>query len=404
MPVEYRPIEPDEYEDFLDVDRIGFGMPPRKEEVPDTWARGELERAFGAFDGGRIVGVGRNYSFELTLQGGMLLPAGAVSWIAVLPTHRRRGVLSGMMAALHRDSRERGEPVSILTASESSIYGRFGYGVTTWRLGLTVERAHARFVRDDVDEGRVRYLTDDESLKVFPPVYDTARRRRAGMVTRPDFWWPSELRNLSDEFGGAFRVVHEGRDGTVDGYAMYGFSDNWRGGISAKRLTVIDLQTTTLSARSALWQFLFGVDLVHTIAAINVPADEPLAFMLADSRRVRVDYLNDGLWTCVLDEPAALRMRTYTGADRLVLDVHRPDRSLVTLELEGGPDGAECRATNAGADLALGTSQLGSVFLGGVSFHQLFQAGLVDELRPGALARADAMFAASPVPAMTSWF
>jgi predicted acetyltransferase len=404
MPVEYRPIDPDEYEDFLEVDRIGFGMAPRKEELPDTWARGELERAFGAFDGGRIVGVGRNYSFEVTVPGGMLLPAGAVSWISVLPTHRRRGVLSGMMDALQRDSRERGEPVSILTASESSIYGRFGYGVATWRLGITVERAHARFAREFTDEGRVRYLTDDESLKVFPPVYDTVRRRRTGMVSRPDFWWPSEMRLLAEDFAPSFRVVHEGRDGTVDGFALYGLGGNWDGGISVKRLTVVDLQTTTLAARAALWRFLFGVDLVHTVAAVNLPADEPLRFMLADSRRVRVDYLNDGMWLRVLDEAAALRTRTYACADRLVLDVHRPDGSLVTLEIEGGPDGAECRPTSAEADLALGTSQLGSVFLGGVAFSQLFQAGLVDELRPGALARADAMFAAQPVPAMTSWF
>jgi predicted acetyltransferase len=404
MPVEYRPIEPDEFDDFLDVDRIGFGMPPRKEDVPDTWARGELERAFGAFDEGRIVGVGRNYSFELTLPGGTLVPAGAVSWIAVLPTHRRRGVLSGMMNALHDDSRRRGEPVSMLTASESSIYGRFGYGIATWRLGITVERAHARFVHDVADDGRVRYLTDDESLKVFPPVYDTARRARAGMVSRPDFWWPSELRLLADDFAPAFRVVHEQRDGTVDGYALYGLAGDWDGGISAKRLTVVDLQTTTLSARAALWRFLFGVDLVHTVAGINLPADDPLPFMLTDSRRVRVDYLNDGLWLCLLDEQRALGLRTYACADRIVLDVHRPDRLRATLELEGGPDGAQCRPTDAGADLALGAQQLASAFLGGVSFSQLYEAGLVDELRPGAVARADAMFAAHPVPAMTSWF
>ncbi len=404
MSVAYRAIEPDEYDDFLDVDRIGFGMAPRKDDVPDTWPRGELERAFGAFDDGRIVGVGRNYSFEVTLPGGALMPAGAVSWISVLPTHRRRGVLSGMMAALHDDSRERGEPASILTASESSIYGRFGYGVATWRFGMSVERAHAQFAHELADDGRVRYLTDDESLTVFPPVYDTARRRRAGMVSRPDFWWPSEMRMLADDFAPTFRVVHEGRDGSVDGFAMYGLAGDWEGGISAKRLTVIDLQTTTPSSRAALWRFLFGVDLVHTVAAINIPVDDPLPFMLTDARRVRVDYLNDGMWVCLLDEQSSLGMRTYSCADRLVLDVHRPDGSRTTLALEGGPDGAQCRRSDALADLALGAPQLASVFLGGMSLHRLADAGLVDELRPGALARADAMFTAHPAPAMTSWF
>jgi predicted acetyltransferase len=223
-------------------------------------------------------------------------------------------------------------------------------------------------------------------------------------VSRPDFWWPSELRLLADDFAPAFRVVHEQRDGTVDGYALYGLAGKWDGGISAKRLTVVDLQTTTLSARAALWRFLFGVDLVQTVAAINLPADDPLPFMLTDPRRVRIDYLNDGLWLCLLDEQRALSLRTYACADRIALDVHRPDRSRATLEVDGGPEGAQCRPTDAAADLALGAPQLASAFLGGVSFSQLHEAGLVDELRPGALARADAMFAARPVPAMTSWF
>ncbi|MDQ1521602.1 MAG: hypothetical protein QOI55_2675, partial [Actinomycetota bacterium] len=70
----------------------------------------------------------------------------------------------------------------------------------------------------------------------------------------------------------------------------------------------------------------------------------------------------------------------------------------------GGPAGAQCRARSASPDIALGTPQLGSVYLGGVSFTELHEAGLVDELRPGAIARADAMFTTHPVPAMTSWF
>jgi predicted acetyltransferase len=340
----------------------------------------------------------------MTLPGGALLPAAAVSWISVLPTHRRRGVLTGTMAALHDDARAHGEPVSILTASESLIYGRFGYGVATWRMGASLDRAHARFARELDDPGRVRYLSADEALKVFPPVYEVARRQRAGGVSRPDFWWPETSAWLAEEFSPTFRVVHEQPDGTVDGFSLYGLTSEWHDGIPAKRLTVVDLITLNPNARAALWRFLVGVDLVRTVFAGTLPVDEPLRFMLRDSRRFRVDYVNDGMWVCVHDEERALAARTYTGEDRVVLDVQRVDGTRGRFEVEGGPDGAQCRSTTATADVVLGQEQLGAVYLGGVSFTELHAAGLVDEERPGGVARADRMFVTQPPPTMTSWF
>jgi predicted acetyltransferase len=404
MPVEYRAITADEFGDLLEMDRIGFGQAPRKAGMPDSWARGELERTRVALDQGAIVGAGRNYSFELTVPGGALLPAAAVSWVSVLATHRRRGILTGVIDALHTDARERGEPVAMLTASESVIYGRFGYGIAAWRLGLSLERAHARFLREATDDGCVRFVEDDESLKLFPPVYDVARRQRHGMVTRPDFWWPEVMHWLADEYSPTFRVVHEDRDGVVDGFAMYGLKGEWERGISTRKLLVVDLQSTNSQAREALWRFLIGVDLVHTISAGNVPVDEPLRLMLADPRRVRVDYVNDGLWLCVLDEAATLRARSYGRNDRIVLEVHRPDGSTGTFELDGGSTGATCNATSSSADIVLGTAQLGAAYLGGVTFTELHDAGLIDEVSPGAIARADAMFATVPAPAMTTGF
>jgi predicted acetyltransferase len=402
--VEYRTIEPDEFEEFLEVDRIGFGHAPPKPEHPDTWARGEIERTRAAFEDGRIVGVGRNYSFEVTVPGGALLPAGAVSWISVLPTHRRRGVLTGTMAALHDDARERGEAVSILTASESLIYGRFGYGIATWRMGLSFDRAYAQFVHELDDPGRVRYLSADEALKVFPPVYDAARRLRAGGVPRPDFWWPESSAWLDEEFSPTFRAVHEGPDGSVDGFALYGLSSDWNDGIPAKRLHVVDLISLNQQARTALWHFLVGVDLVRTVVASTMPVDEPLRWMLRDSRRVGVDYINDGMWVCVHDEERALASRTYSTEATVVLDVHRVDGSRGRFEIDGGPDGAQCRPTKAAADVVLGQQQLGAVYLGGISFHELLAAGLVEEATAGAIERADRMFATQPPPTMSSWF
>ncbi len=98
------------------------------------------------------------YSFEMTMPGGALLPVAAVSWVSVQPTHRRRGVLTQLIAAMHDDARARDEPAAILTASESSIYGRFGYGIAAWQLAITAERAHVAFARESADDGRMRLV------------------------------------------------------------------------------------------------------------------------------------------------------------------------------------------------------------------------------------------------------
>src|SRR2546423_4205932 len=145
MPLEIRAVGADELDRLLIADQRAFGGTVPQPEAPRTWAEAELDRTRVAFDGDEIVGVSRNYTFELTVPGGAFVPAAAVSWVGVVPTHRRRGVLTQMIAALHEDAREREEPVAMLTASESVIYGRFGYGVATWRLGASADRARVRF-------------------------------------------------------------------------------------------------------------------------------------------------------------------------------------------------------------------------------------------------------------------
>src|SRR3954468_8164997 len=187
MPLEIRAVGPDEVDALLLADERGFANPPLRPGASRSWAEGELDRTRVAFEDGTIVGVSRTYSFELTMPGGNFIPAAAVSWVSVLPTHRRRGVLTRMMAAMHDDARDREEPAAILTASESSIYGRFGYGIAAWHLAIAAERSRITFSRPDDDDGRMRLVKQDEAKVVVPAIYDRGRATRAGMVTRPVF-------------------------------------------------------------------------------------------------------------------------------------------------------------------------------------------------------------------------
>lgn len=388
---------------MLLVDQRGFGGAPPKRDEPTTWAEAELDRTRCAFDAGAMVGASRAYSFDLSLPGGNRVPAAAVSWVAVLPTHRRRGILTAMLGALHDDARERGEPVAILTASESAIYGRFGYGVATWRRGVSAERRAVRFVGDRGTTGRVRLVDRAEAAKLLPGLYERTRGG-AGAVSRPDYWWSQVFWQPAAGDKAFFVAVHEDAAGEPDGYLAYEVTGEWHRGLPDRRLVVWDLHAVDDDARAALWRYAFAVDLVGTVAAIQVALDDPLPLLVDDPRRVRTDYVVDGLWLCPLDAAALLAARSYAIDGSLVVEVRGPDGTTARLSLDGSTSGAACAATTRSADIVCGSAALGACSLGGTSWSHLARAGLVDEHTAGALRRADLMFSTQPAPAMLTNF
>jgi predicted acetyltransferase len=405
MPFEIRAIAPDELDDLLFADQLGFGNEPFRPDGSRSWALGELDRTRVAFESGRMVGVSRTYTFELTMPGGSMLPVAAVSWVSVLPTHRRRGVLTQMMGAMHDDARARNEAAAILTASESSIYGRYGYGVAAWRLAITAERARIAFRDADDDGGDIRLISREEAQTVVPPMYDRVRGTRAGMVTRPDFWWPQVFWGyVFPPKKAGFVAIHSDRSGHDDGYVVYELAGEWVGGLPDRKLSVLDMQAESPETWARLWRYVFGVDLVATVTASNVPVDDPLRHIVIDGRHVRVDYINDNLWLAPLDPVGLLAARRYTVPGRVTITVHSPEGAATTIAVESGPEGTSCVATNAAADLVCDSAVLGMCVLGGNRWSELADAGRVDVARSEALPLADAMFLTTPAPALLSNF
>lgn len=403
-----RPISPDELPAFAQVDRIAFGLPTPTELALDGWRAYELERTLGAFDGDDIVGTGRLYSFELTLPGGACLPAAGVSWIAVLATHRRRGILRALITRQLDDAVERGEPISILNASESAIYRRFGFGIATFATEIELDRRDITFTRS-APPGRVRLVDRERAAELFPPVFDRARLGQPGAVSRPAPWWEQSYFQWGEERRrGRSDVVFEAPDGSVDGFVSYHVEQRFSGGVASSALEVQDLVAVTPDAHAALWQHVVGVDLVRPITAWLCSIDAPLRWLLTEPRAVRTSRVGDWLWARLLDVPVALAARRYAMNAGLVLEViddERPDGAAAgRFELEGGPDGASCRPTIANPDLVLDVADLGAIYLGGVRPSTLARAGLIEERTSGALARADAMFAAEAVPFCNTWF
>jgi predicted acetyltransferase len=403
--LELRPIVADELPAFRRTDEYGFGFRHDDPDGQQGWAEAELDRTVAAFEGDEIVGIGRNYSLELTLPGGAVIPVAGVSWIAVRPTHRRRGILRRMMAYLVEEGARRGECASILTASEGGIYGRFGFGVATRVMAIELARSGAEFA-EPVTRGRVRMVEPEESLKIAPELFERVRRQRNGAVSRSPVWWAEQWVDKKLEKK-RFDVVYE-LDGRVEGYAVYRVDGTWINGINDKAVSVDDLVAATPDAEAALWQFLCSVDLTNTTTHSHVPIDIELPWRLQDVRQVRTKELGDWLWLRPVDVPVLLSARRYATAERLVFEVRdemRADGDAAgRFLLEGGPERAACVRTDESPEIVLDVGALGSITLGTLNASVLARARKVEEHVAGGLAKTDRMFAVERAPHNFTWF
>jgi predicted acetyltransferase len=389
---------------FARASALGFGESPTYGDEHPNWVALELERTRAGFDDDDLVATSRNYSLELTLPGGAILPAAGVSAVTVRSTHRRRGVLRSMMRELLDEAVERQEPVAMLTASEASIYERFGFGISTRSMQLELDRRDVEFARPR-PPGRLRLLDVDEASKLQPEVFERVRRAYPGAVSRPAAWWTDE--QWEPRFGVRFDVAYE-HAGVVDGYACYGIRESFDPGTgSHNRLTVRDLVAATPDATHGLWRYLCEVDLVRTITDPGGPVDVPLPWLLTSNRAARVRAVKDAVWTRLLDLPAALGARAYATDGRLtfgVRDEFRPGgRADGTFTVEMGRDGAAVHEGGA-PDLRCSVSAASAAWLGGVRWATLAAAGLVEECTDGAVRRADQHFVCDPQPFPFTWF
>ncbi len=402
-----RSITETELDAFALVPAYSFGdrMPLVAEHA--HWTAHELERTIAAFDADDVVATGRNYSLELTLPGGAIVDAGGVSWISTRPTHRRRGLLRQVMTRLLEDSRDRGEPVSILTASEGGIYGRFGYGIAARSGGIAVDSTPAA-LHNRTETGTCRLVEADDAAVIANRCFDRVRRSRVGAVSRPDPWWPDEWAP-SDwvDPRRQFTVVYEAA-GVVEGFALYAFEGEWSHGISNQIVGVRDLVASGPAAEVALWQYLLDLDLTVGIRAANVALDSLLPWLLDDQRQFRTESVRDALWLRPIDSARLLTARTYGAVGDLVVEIADPflhlDETEGRFRLRNDGDGVSCERTDREADLVMDCSMLGALALGGVAPSVLARAGRVAVGDDRTLALADAMFRAEQQPFPYTWF
>lgn len=398
-----RVLRPDDWDQWYDSLLRAFGGVPEAAEERELWnSLTETERSIGAWDGDAVVGTASAFGFRLTVPGGAPVPAAGVTMVSVAATHRRRGVLTSMMRRQLDDVRSWGWPLAVLTASEPAIYGRFGYGAGTYNVNARIDTTRVRLsVPPGADDVRLRYAAPADVLDACEALYARRVPLRPGMVARAPGWERLVLLDPAGERDGAspLQCVVAERDGELVGYARFRVKPDWEPAGPRGTVVLEDMEALDPAAHAAVWRFLFGIDLTSVIDARRRPVDEPWQYLVSDLRRCAL-LVRDSLYVRLVDVGAALAARTYRTPVDVVFEVEDSfcPWNAGRWRLTGDPKGASCERTGDAAELALSVRELGAAYLGGVPLASLAAAGLVRELREGALVEASVGFGSAVAP------
>jgi predicted acetyltransferase len=414
-PYPIRPVSSEEFDAFHTVAMHAFhGSPLSPDDRQLVTARLEFDRTLAAFDDGTPVGTAGAYTFQLTVPGSQALPAAGVAWVAVLPSHRRRGVLNSMMRRQLADIRDRGEPLAVLWASESLIYSRYGYGRAMWHANFTLYRGEGALARTaPADSGlRLRIADPAAAMPELAKVYDAVLPSRPGFIARNEMWWQRTVHDPADRRQGTspLHCVLAEDDGGPRGYALYSAANRWDSETSLpdSALNVLEMVGADAAASAALAADLLSRDLTTQFRLRGRPVDDPLLYQLADPRRAR-PRLKDALWVRIIDVPGALARRRYSAPADVVLQVRDDllpaNAGRWRLTTAGAaPDGGGLEAScvpapaSASPDVVLDVTELGAAYLGGTTLSAPAAAGLVTEGRVGAVRQLSTALSWDPAP------
>ncbi|KFF59933.1 hypothetical protein JF66_07735 [Cryobacterium sp. MLB-32] len=401
---------------WLQADARGFHDPARSDELLGVLTReiaSDLVTAVhdrSGADPDSPVATVRSWPMDLTVPGGAALPAWAISSVTVAPTHRRRGIARALLPAELRYARALGLPMAMLTVSEATIYGRFGFGPAAYQTQYQVDTSRARWI-GPTPGGRVHFVTASSLLTDGPAIFE--RSREPGEVDRRDIWWKHALGLVPQDPDSEKRslrcVRYDDESGVAQGFAVYSIVLGEEG--YPARLNLADLVAATDDAYAALWHFVIDMDLVTEVSAPLRSTSEHVAWQVLDRRAVRKTLERDHLWLRILDVPAALSARSYSAPGIFALTISdalgfAAGEYLLTVDAAGvgRAHPLTAPAPDESVRVAMSVADLGSLYLGAGNAIDLVRAGRLTEQTTDAAVRLDASFHSARTPRLSTWF
>jgi predicted acetyltransferase len=400
MSVEYRPAQDKEMREFYYSGRIGFGRSLAVDEVDRDLLDPLIhsEQTLCAFDGGVLAA--KMLTLPLAIfWNGAVVECGGVTAVSTLPSHRRRGHVRELLRRSFVTMRDSGQTLSLLWASMSAIYQRFGFGLAFASRSCSFDARRLRFVDAIECPGRIDILAAGNAVSEVDDAYHRFAEQRTTALRRDGSWRERLTRQLihprGDAGGAPLLVAAYEEAGTILGYVVYGIERDGRGRPAPRsdRITVHELVWITPAAHRALIQYLGAYDLVESVWFRLLAADDPLFYEVEDPRMLGLG-LSDGAMLRIVDLKPALEARVFDAdgdvSFGIVDDLCPWNSGTWQLTVEGGR--GQLRPFASTPELILLPRVLAMLATGFESASALARMGLIMSTNPQAVHRADRMF------------
>lgn len=388
-----RRVADDEYDAVLAASSVPFSFDPDESMAPLAIMFPTARMVVGD-DAGQIIGTSAAHAYQVTVPGGAVVGTAGISFVTVLPTHRRRGVLRAMMQRLLEDAVDQGEPLAALWATEGGIYGRFGFGPAVEMVRQRLDSSKAVLLPDTQPTGRVRIVDRDQAMATFGSIHREVAHQRHGTLHRDDPFAEYNLFDAPWDRSGFTKLryaVYEGDDGR--GYVIFRTKEASPGTVRFDEMYV-----TSVMARRALLQFGLGFDLCRDLVVWGRPADDPIRWILTDPYSIKSEN-HDYAWYRLVDLKAALEARRYEMDGAIVIAVidDQLDQNNGTWRIDVNDGVATVEPSNATPDLTLPIAVLASLYMGGRRLSSIVEPRVVGS-NVDSVARLDVLFRTTVVP------
>ncbi len=337
----------------------------------------------------------------LNIGGGNLMPVHQITSVTVSPTHRRRGLLRRMITGDLAAARESGTVFAALTASEATIYGRFGFGRATQRARFTLKTHRGARLRVE-KEGTVLAIAPKELRNYAPGIFAAAHAHTPGSISATEFdvgqaaglWQDHDSPKPASNLRAA---LHLDAQGKPDGFMSYTFS-GWKS--APPTMEIGQMCTATGAARRELIAYLGAHDLVEKITGRG-PVDDVVPTALENARDYKTSSTGDHLWLRILDLETALAARTYRSDGHIRLRVHDSlgfADGIWDLAVRDSAAGVRRAPEGSVPEATLDVRDFASLYLGGFSATHLAAAGVLRAHTPEATGTLDALFSTDAIP------
>lgn len=377
------PDDDPQWASYLDQVYLGFLSGPPSAEAVDRFrhaARADKTRlrcitAEDADLSDHPVATFASFDKAVNVGGGRLASANLISEVTVRASHRRHGLLRAMMMRDLTEAKQRGAAVALLTASEGTIYGRFGFAPATRAADVQIDTR--RFALARPTTGECSYVTTEQAGPVYDHVTARMLASQRGIIEPPAAQRDAAL-GIWDADNDKARprqrlVVHRSPTGEADGLVGLEPQSDSRPSTVRVRMLSADPEATW-----ALWDFAAHLDLVEQLTS-TVGAGDPLVWGLVDPRAYRVTSVFDLLWVRVLDPELVLRQRGWWYDGELVLRVEDPlEFAAGTWRIRVREGRAHVAPVDTEPDAIVDVGVLGQLIWGGIRPDQLADAALID--------------------------